>query len=175
MSANLPLFSVGLNAFDYIMILVLLAFTITGALRGFVLEVLSLVLWPVTAFIAWAFADQVAPMFGSLIGEPPLRVVAAFMLIFLVVFIIGTIVVYFIHRALPLRGILRRPNVILGAGVGLLRGAIIIVIVFLVAGITPLPQRPWWRESLLAPRFQKVAIAVAAFLPRDIARHIKFS
>ena len=114
-------------------------------------------------------------MFESFIGEPQLRLVAAFMLIFLVVFIIGTIVIYLIHRALPLRGVLRRPNVILGAVVGLLRGAIIIVIVFLVAGITSLPQRPWWRESLLAPHFQKAAIAVGAFMPRDIARHIKFS
>lgn len=172
MFGNPALFT--LNSFDYVMLVVLLAFTITGALRGFVLEVLSIVLWPLTAFIAWLLADQVAPMFESFIGEPQLRVVAAFMLIFLVVFVIGTIVVYLIHRALPLRGILRRPNVILGAVVGLLRGAIIIVIVFLVAGITSLPQRPWWRESLLAPHFERVALAVGAFMPRDIARHIKF-
>lgn len=172
MSSSLALFT--LNSFDYVMIIVLVGFTVTGALRGFVLEALSLVLWPVTAFIAWLLADQVAPMFDSFIGEPQLRLVAAFMLIFLVVFIIGTIVVYLVHRALPLRGMLRRPNVILGAAVGLLRGAIIIVLVFLVAGITSLPQRPWWRESLLAPHFEKVAIAVGAFMPRDIARHIKF-
>ena len=172
MSAPTALFA--LNAFDYVMIVVLVAFTVTGAIRGFVLEVLSLVLWPVTAFVAWVFADQVAPMFKSLIGEPALRTVAAFVLVFLVVFIVGTIVVYVVHRALPLRGMLRRPNAVLGALVGLLRGAIIIVIVFLVAGITSLPQRPWWRESFLAPQFQKVALAVSGFMPRDIARHIKF-
>ena len=172
MPGNTALFS--MNAFDYVMILVLTAFTITGALRGFVLEALSIVLWPLTAFIAWLLADQVAPMFESFVGEPQLRVVAAFMLIFLLVFIVGTIVIYLVHRALPLRGVLRRPNVILGAVVGLLRGAVIIVIVFLVAGITSLPQRPWWRESLLAPHFQKVAVAVGKFMPRDIARHIKF-
>ena len=145
-----------MNAFDYVMILVLVAFCITGAIRGFVLEVLSIVLWPLTAFIAWLLADQFAPMFKSLIGEPQLRVVAAFMLIFLVVFVIGTIIVYLVHRALPLRG------------------GIIIVIVFLVCGITSLPQRPWWRESLLAPHFQKVALAVGQFMPADIAKHIKF-
>src|SRR5581483_7627444 len=59
--------------------------------------------------------------------------------------------------------------------VGVLRGGIIILIVFLVAGITSLPQRPWWRESLLAPYFQKVAVVVSAYIPRDIARHIRFS
>ena len=164
-----------MNAFDYVMIVVLAAFCVTGALRGFVLEALSIVLWPLTAFVAWLLADQIAPMFESFIGEPQLRVVAAFMLIFLLVFIIGTIIVYLVHRALPLRGVLRRPNVILGAAVGLLRGAIIIVIVFLVAGITSLPQRAWWRQSVLAPHFQKVALAAGRLMPRDIARHIKFS
>ncbi|HEX9812359.1 MAG TPA: CvpA family protein [Burkholderiales bacterium] len=164
-----------MNAFDYVMILVLVAFFVTGAIRGFVLEVLSIVLWPLTAFIAWLLADQAAPMFKSLIGEPQLQVVAAFMLIFLVVFVIGTIIVYLVHRTLPLRGVLRRPNVILGAAVGLLRGGIIIVIVFLVCGITSLPQRPWWRESALAPHFQKVAVAAGQLMPADIAKHIKFS
>ncbi len=163
-----------MNSFDYVMIVVLFAFIVTGALRGFVLELLSLVLWPVAAFAAWLFADQGAALFKSLISDPQLRLVASFVALFLVIFIIGTIIVYFIHRALPLRGMLRKPNLMLGAIVGLARGAIIIVIVFLVAGITSLPQRPWWRESLLAPYFQKVAVAASAYLPRDIARHIRY-
>jgi membrane protein required for colicin V production len=164
-----------MNAFDYVLIVVLIAFTLTGALRGFVLEALSIVLWPVAAFVAWALADQAAGIFKSLISDQQLRTVAAFVLVFLLVFIVGTIVVYLVHRALPLRGVLRKPNVILGAAVGLLRGGIIIVIVFLVAGITSLPQRPWWRESMLAPHFQKVAAAVGTHMPRDVARHIKFT
>lgn len=163
-----------MNTFDYVMLLVLLAFAVTGAIRGFVLEVLSIVLWPLSALIAWLLADQAAGIFASIIGEPALRIVAAFVLIFILVFIVGTVVVYLIHRALPLRGVLRKPNVMLGGVVGLVRGAIIIVIVFLVAGITSLPQRPWWRDSALAPHFEKVAIAVGAYMPRDIARHIKF-
>lgn len=164
-----------LNSFDYLMIVVLVAFAIVGAIRGFVLEMLSLVLWPLSAFIAWLFAEQVASYFQSLISDPQLRVVAAFLAVFLIVFIVGTIVVYFIHRALPLRGVFRKPNVLLGGLVGILRGAIVILIVFLVAGVTSLPQRPWWRESVMAPYFQKAAVTVSAYIPRDIARHIRFT
>jgi membrane protein required for colicin V production len=163
-----------MNAFDYLIIVVLVAFAITGAIRGFVLELLSLILWPVAALIAWVFADQCAVFFQSLISDPQLRVVAAFAAVFLVVFIVGTIVVYFIHRALPLRGVFRKPNVILGGLIGVLRGGIVILIVFLVGGITSLPQRPWWRESMIAPYFQKAATAVSDYIPRDIARHIRF-
>lgn len=163
-----------MNAFDYLMIVVLVAFAITGAIRGFVLELLSLILWPVAGLVAWVFADQGAVFFQSFISDPQLRVVAAFAAVFLVAFIVGTIVVYFIHRALPLRGMFRKPNAILGGLIGLLRGGIVVLIVFLVAGITSLPQRPWWREALLAPYFQKAAVAVSSYIPRDIARHIRF-
>lgn len=163
-----------MNAFDYMLIAVLVTFALTGALRGFVLEVLSLVLWPLAAFIAWLFADGVSAWFGGLIGDPQLQTVAAFVAVFLAVFILGTIVVYLVHRALPLRGALRTPNVIMGSMVGIVRGGVIIVIVFLVGGITSLPQRPWWRESVLAPYFQQVAVAASEYLPRDVARHIRY-
>lgn len=164
----------GLNAFDYLMIIVMLAFTVTGALRGFALEVMSLMLWPLSALLSWLLADQVAPLYQTLISDPQLRLVAAFVSVFLLIFIIGTIVVYFVHRALPLRGALRTPNIVLGGLAGLVRGGIIIIIVFLVAGITSMPQRPWWRDSAMAPYFQKVAVVVSAYLPRDIATHIKY-
>jgi membrane protein required for colicin V production len=165
----------GLNAFDGLMLVVMIAFAITGALRGFVLEALSLILWPLSAFAAWLFADQAAALYTSLITESQLRMVAAFVTVFLLVFVVGTVVVYFIHRALPLRGPLRTSNAVLGGIVGGVRGGIIIVIVFLVAGITSMPQRPWWRESVLTPYFQKAAIKVSGYLPSDIARHIKYS
>lgn len=164
-----------MNAFDVLMIVVLAAFAITGALRGFVLEVLSLILWPLAAFVAWLFADQAAAMFKSLIKDPQLQIVAAFVVVFLIVFVVGTVVIYFIHRALPLKGAMRSPNVVLGGLIGLVRGGIIIVIVFLVAGITSMPQKPWWRESLLSPYFQRAAVAASVYLPRDIANHIRYS
>ena len=163
-----------MNAFDYLLIAVLITFAVTGALRGFVLEVLSLILWPLAAFVAWLFADGVAVWFKSWISDPQLRTVAAFVTVFLAVFIIGTVVVFLIHRALPLRGALRTPNVIMGGLVGIVRGAVIVIIVFLVGGITSLPERPWWRESLLAPYFQKAAVLASAYLPRDVARHIRY-
>lgn len=164
-----------MNAFDYLLIAVIVAFALTGALRGFVLEVLSLVLWPLAAFVAWFFADTVADWFMSWISDTQLRTVAGFVAVFLTVFIVGTVAVFLIHRALPLRGALRAPNVILGGLVGTLRGAVIIIIVFVVGGVTTLPQRPWWREAYLAPYFQQAAVAVSAYLPRDVARHIRYS
>jgi membrane protein required for colicin V production len=163
-----------MNAFDGVIMVVLVAFTLIGALRGFVLEVLSLVLWPAAALIAWLLAEPVGALFEPLVGEPRLRLVAAFVLVFLVAFVLGTIGVYVINRVLPLRGVLRKPNALLGGAAGFARGAIVIVLVFLLAGVTQLPQRSWWQESLLAPYFERVALAAGAWLPRDIARHLSY-
>ena len=163
-----------MNGFDYLMLAVLAAFTLMGALRGFVLEVLSLVLWPLSALAAWLLADAVAPWYAGVLSDPALRLVAGFVTVFLVAFIVGAVAVYLINRLLPLKGALRAPNVVLGGAAGLTRGGIILVIVFLVGGITSLPQRPWWRESLLAPYVERTALAVKTYLPADVARHIRY-
>ncbi len=163
-----------LNIFDLILVAVLSVFAITGMLRGLVLELLSLIMWPIAAIAAWLFADNVEGWFKELIGDSQLRLVACFIMIFVAVFIVGSILGYFINKVLPLKGVLRAPNLILGGAVGIVRGAVIIVIVFLVAGITTIPQRPWWRESALAPTFQTLAMEVSAYLPRDVARHIRY-
>ncbi|MCA9859406.1 MAG: CvpA family protein, partial [Thermomicrobiales bacterium] len=47
---------------------------------------------------------------------------------------------------------------LLGTVFGLARGAAIIVVLVLAAGLTPLPNDPWWQQSLLLGRFQEGAL-----------------
>jgi membrane protein required for colicin V production len=68
----------------------------------------------------------------------------------------------------------RMTNNALGGLVGAARGILIVVVVFLAAGMTSFPQRAWWHESSLSPYFESVAVHVAQYLPRDIARHIRY-
>jgi membrane protein required for colicin V production len=43
-----------------------------------------------------------------------------------------------------------------------------------MAGLTPLPQDPWWKESLLLKHFQSLALWIRSYLPEDIAKHFSF-
>ena len=62
----------------------------------------------------------------------------------------------------------------LGMVFGIARGIVIVAVMVMLAGLTTLPEDPWWRESLLLTHFQDVAIWLRGFLPPDIAEDIHF-
>jgi uncharacterized membrane protein required for colicin V production len=55
---------------------------------------------------------------------------------------------------------------------GIARGAIIIVILVMLAGLTPLPESPWWVESQLIPHFQALAVWLNTHMPDSIAGYV---
>ncbi len=63
---------------------------------------------------------------------------------------------------------------VLGVVFGVARGAVIVGILVLLAGLTALPRDPWWRESTLVPHFQRLAVHIRAMLPSDVADEIRF-
>ncbi|MBI3545766.1 MAG: CvpA family protein [Gammaproteobacteria bacterium] len=124
--------------------------------------------------MAWLFAGQFADLFKNMVSEPELRQVLAFVLIFVAVFIGGLIVSWLIHKYFPLKRGFRIVNTVLGGLIGAVRGAIIVIVVFLAAGLTAFPQRDWWRQSSFTPYFERAAVYVSSYIPRDIARHIRY-
>jgi membrane protein required for colicin V production len=57
---------------------------------------------------------------------------------------------------------------------GIARGIVIVAVMVMLAGLTTLPQDPWWKESLLLAHFQDMAMWLRGFLPPDIAEDIQF-
>ncbi len=70
---------------------------------------------------------------------------------------------------------LKGSNRLLGGCVGAAIGVVVVVFVFMMAGLTTLPSNGWWRHSLLAPYFESLAMFARDLLPTDIARHIRYS
>ena len=163
-----------MNNFDLILAATLLFFIAVGLYRGFIKEALSLAAWALAALAAWFLADKVGSLMASLIAEPTMRVMAGFVIIFLVVFIATAIVKHYLHQFFMSRVYLKVPNFLLGALVGGLRGGFIIIVVFILAGLTPAPQQDWWRSSQIAPHIEPMAIKLSRYLPRDVARHIRY-
>ena len=111
----------------------------------------------------------------GLVSEPTLRVIAGFGLIFVVVFVVTAIAKHYLHQFFMSRVYLKIPNYFFGAVVGGLRGGFVIIVVFLVMGLTAIPKQDWWRSSYLAPNIETVALKCANYLPSDVARHIRYS
>ena len=163
-----------MNNFDLIILAVMLLFTAIGAWHGLVRELISALTWILSGVLAWFFAGQLSRLFKGFVNDPALRQLLAFVLIFIVVFVLGMVASWLIHKHLPGKRGFRIANLALGGVIGAARGGVIVIAVFLVAGLTPFPQRPWWREASFTPYFERAAVYVASYMPHDIARHVRY-
>jgi membrane protein required for colicin V production len=163
-----------MNAFDIVLLAVLLVFTGIGAWRGFAREILSLLTWGAAIVVGWLFAHDVARLYEGLLDDPVVRRVLGFVVLFAVVFLIGMLINFLVNRYLIRKKEFRFANLALGGLVGAVRGAVVITLVFMLAGLTSFPRSGWWREAVLTPYFERVALFAAGYIPRDIARHIRY-
>jgi membrane protein required for colicin V production len=163
-----------MNGFDLLIFGIVAIFAAIGAWRGLLREIISLLTWALSCVLAWFYAAPVSRLFAGLVDDAALRQLLAFVLIFVAVFVLGLAAAWLIHRYFPLRRRLRLVNNALGGVAGAARGAVIVIAVFLVAGLTSIPQRDWWRGAAFAPFFERAAVYVAGYIPRDIARHLRY-
>jgi membrane protein required for colicin V production len=162
-----------MTAFDYAALSVVLASALLGLWRGVVSEMLALAAWVVAFLVARAEALMVANWLTGQIADPGLRLVAAYVLVFvgvLLVFGLARLLISLLLKAAGL-GVLDR---MLGAAFGVLRGIVVLFVAVLVAGLTPLPKADWWRDATLAPPLETLVIAAKPWLPAETAKRIRF-
>jgi membrane protein required for colicin V production len=162
-----------MTAFDYAVLSVILASALLGLWRGVVSEMLALAGWVVAFLVARSEASKVATWLTGQIADPGLRLVAAYVLVFvgvLLVFALARLVMSLLLKAVGL-GVLDR---MLGAAFGVLRGILVVFTVVLVAGMTPLPRVDWWRNATLAPPLETLVIAAKPWLPAETVKRIRY-
>jgi membrane protein required for colicin V production len=134
---------------DIIILVIIVISSLFGVFRGLIKEALSLAAWFAAIFIAGTFSGMLAELMGNFIDNPTLRRVAAFALLFVVTIALGTIASNMVSKltsAVGLGGL----DKILGAGFGLLRGAVVVLILMFISSSFEFTQ-PWYEESILAP------------------------
>lgn len=140
---------------DWVFAAVLLASLVLGMLRGLVYEVLSVLNW-VAAFVVaqWAAAPLGAWLPVGESGET-VRYAAGFAIAFIGALFTGGLLAWGVKKLVEAAG-LRPVDRALGAGFGLVRGAVLLLATALVVNMTSLRQAQWWTESVGA------AVATAA-------------
>lgn len=137
--------------------LVFLGFVVFSVLvsvvRGFVRELLSVVVWVAAAWLALRFSSVLGDWLGAWIPSPTLALVAAFAVIFVGTLLVGAVAA-FMARALVNQTGLTGTDRVLGAVFGGLRGALVVGVLVLVAGLTTVPRESWWQASLVAGTVQ---------------------
>ncbi len=161
-----------LNWLDYAIISIILISTLVSLFRGFVREALSLVFWVAAFWVAQMFFRELAVPLGQWIKVPSLQLIAAFAIIFLAVLMLGGLVTFVIAKLIDATGLSGTDRVI-GMLFGATRGALLVAGLVLLAGLTPIPQDPWWQQSQLVGHFEELATWLRGLLPADIAERIR--
>jgi len=155
------------STLDYAIVTVLVISSLLSLMRGFVREAISLVVWVFAGGLALTFSPRLSLQLMDYITVESLRTAAAFVMIFVAVVILGSIVGYLLGTILKQSG-LSGTDRIAGLIFGFLRGLLIIAVFVMLGGITTLHKAPWWLESKLVPFIEPTAVWLRDFLPADI-------
>lgn len=162
-----------MTAFDLMVIGVVGLSTVFAFVRGFVRVVISLAAWVIAVVAAIEYSGIIGGLLPDFGETPAARFVAAFALILIGVLIVGVIVGYVLSRLVRAVG-LGFLDRLLGAIIGLARGALIAVILVLLAGLTTAPKTDWWQNSLLGPTLTTAALTLRPWLPKAWADHLDY-
>lgn len=158
---------------DYVILAIVGVSALISVARGFVREALSLAGWVAAVWIAFAFSSPVAELLAQQVAVPSARQALAALALFTVTLLATGIIIYLVGLVVSKTG-LSGTDRAMGMVFGVARGGVIVMILVLLAGLTPIPNDPWWRESQLLPAFQTLAVEVRAHLPAEIADHIHY-
>ncbi len=158
---------------DYAILAVIAISVLVGALRGFIKEVFSLVVWSAAFLVAYYFAGDVADLMEDAVTLPSARTAMGFAGLFIAVLLVGGLANYLLSRLVEKTG-LSGTDRLLGGVFGAARGLVLIIAVLLVAGFTPIPADPWWKESLTIQRMMPLVNWTATFLPESVSEHLEF-
>lgn len=141
--------------------------------RGFMREAIALAAWVIAFFVALNFSDRVAGHLVEYISVPSVRQAAGFGLAFVGTLFVGGVVNLVVGQIVDSTG-LGATDRLLGVVFGVLRGVLIVAILVLLAGMTPVVNDPWWHQSQFLPHFQALALQLRALLPPGVADAVHF-
>jgi membrane protein required for colicin V production len=162
-----------MTLFDLAVIAIVGLSVLLSVIRGLVREVLALAAWGVAFFAANVLAAKVAPWMPAAFASEELRLLAAFACVFLGVLIVMSVLAMLASRLVKNAG-LGMEDRLLGAGFGLARGLLVVMILVLLAGLTPLPHQAVWRNAILSGPLEGLAGTVKAWLPAELAQRITY-
>lgn len=144
---------------------------LVGIWRGLVFELMSLIGWVVAYVAAQMFAPQAAALLPMVAPGSTMQHVAGFALVFLGVLVVWSLLarlVRFVVHATPLTALDR----LLGAGFGLLRGGVVLLVVATVVAVTPAAHSAAWQGSLGAAWLAKALQGIKPALPAELAQRL---
>jgi len=166
-----------MNWIDFSTIIFLLLSGVVSYFYGFVKELFSFLAWLIALIVALVFLGMMVglldTLFPALLPYDDLRLGVAFIALFFVSFILLELINYLILNYIgPTHSSV--PDQVLGIFFGVSRGCVIIIFLMILAGLTNLPARTWWQESMFIQQFKPIVLLLRSQLPSEVATKLEF-
>lgn len=159
---------------DIFILGVVLLSALISLVRGFVREAFSLAVWVLAFWVSWSFFRDLEAPLQTWIGSPTARLGIAFAVLMIATLLIGGMVNYLIIQLVEKTGMSGTDRLI-GMIFGAARGVLLVAVLVLLAGLTPLPKEGWWLESTLVSYFQELSFWLRDLLPPEFADHFRYT
>ncbi len=154
--------------FDVIGIVVLLAAGFRCAFRGFVTEFLSVLAVLVALTLSVLFTASLTPLFAPYLGESFWTPIVAFLILFLVGYLIIKIIESTLHRIIE-KIQLEKLDQALGFFLGLIEGLLVLaILVFILQLQSVIEVKALLEESFIAGILQRIIPVGAQFLEQRL-------
>jgi membrane protein required for colicin V production len=167
---NLAQFDIQLGWVDIALLAVFGLSVLIGLWRGFVFEIVSLLGW----LVAFVIANSAGPFLADFLpfgGEPQVRLWIAYIFVFVVILVTCTLLARML-RALIAATPLSFVDHLLGGCFGVVRGALICVIVATLVMLSPYASSTTWKSSHGALWLGMALEGLKPVLPQSLNVHI---
>jgi membrane protein required for colicin V production len=163
------------TSFDYAVMAVIGLSALRGMWRGLLAEAFGLVGWVVAIFIAGRFVGVVVPYIpATWPGGALTQWVVAFVLVVGAVLLLSSVLSALLTRVTEVTG-LRGVDRSLGLLFGVVRGALLVLVLVAVAGYTELPTYEFWRNALFRPAAEQGLRELKPLLPDTLAAYVRIA
>ncbi|MFP4648561.1 MAG: CvpA family protein [Halorhodospira sp.] len=139
-----------MNGLDLVLLGIIALSAGISLVRGFVREVLSVLVWVLAFWVGVRYAGVLAGLLGGFVDSPTIRLGASFIVLFIGTLVLGGLTNNAISEVVNrtgLGGTDRMLGVIFGAG----RGMVIVALLVLLLGFSPMTREPVWETSVTLP------------------------
>jgi membrane protein required for colicin V production len=158
--------------FDYAVLAVVGLSVLLAVYRGVVREISALAGWVAALMLSGLFAQELAQQLPVALS-PMLKAVIAYLTIFLSVLLLSGLAGMLLAKLFHAAGLGFTDRAI-GALFGMARGMVIVFVVVMLAGLTPLPKEADWREAMFSGPIETAVLAAKPLLPKDLAQRIRY-
>lgn len=155
-----------MNILDVVFLIIIILSVFFGILKGFVRELFSLAFFVLAVVLSFLYYFEAGNFFLSYIKKRDIANFVGFLVIFVVVLIVGSVVTYFMKKVFVV-GPLKSIDRILGGVFGLIRGILVSAIILLGLIVFPVNDN-LILKSQFSPYILKTVEVVLNLFPEKI-------